>query len=194
MQVVDWFWEWAGRHKKRFPRGDWPPFEDVFWAELLRLFVARGVAEEVAEEASQILFESPPKFPDAHPGALLARAREIWKARPPEFAAANDRDAAHHASRECDDCRGEGVTLRYRRRSRGTPGRDGRPVQPTVTCYCTCPMGRWVEKAHRERSPDVRKRHHDLADFPWLRGHEYRRPGDGPAPDPPAATQPDDWF
>lgn len=194
MATDDWYPDWIAAHTGRFPRGDWPDSGAEFWDTLRHVFVTKGVTREVADAASKLLFEDPPQFATDHPKALLVKIREVWKTAPAEVAAFNDRDSAYRASRDCDDCRGDGLTLRWRWRSLGTVDSQGRPHLPFVMLYCTCPMGRFAEKVHRAKAPEIRKRIYDLADYPWLRGHEYRRPHDGPPPEPPATTQPDAWY
>jgi hypothetical protein len=87
------------------------------------------------------------------------------------------REAALAASRECEDCHGQGLTVRYRQLSADPTGF----VRPEVVCYCRCAMGRWVERTHREKSPELRKRIINLDDNLWLEGEEYRRAPERPA-------------
>jgi hypothetical protein len=164
MAVKDWFHDFLADHMKRFPRADWPrPAENPqFYSAIKSVFVRHGVTEAVALGASERLAEDPPAHLNDHLPALLKHAREIFK----EQAAAgtgqptDSREAAHLASKGCDDCGGDGLAHRYRHQGE-------RPGQ-TVVCYCLCPYGRWVEETHRRHSPDVRKRIVDLRDYPWL--------------------------
>lgn len=191
MTVAHWFYVWLDRHFDRFPRGDWPGADEKpeFYRGWLGNFVMRGVTEDVADEASERLMGEPPEFVGQHIPALLAMAAIIFRERAEANRdhPADSREAALLASRDCDDCLGMGLTLRYRRLSRGECDARGMPKPDHITCYCLCPMGRWVEKSHREgdeASRDIRKRIYDLREHPWLHGHEYRRPVVDPLPEP----------
>lgn len=183
MPTVDaWFWEFTGRHTARFPRPDWPPVEAEFWEGVKSLFVRHGVAEADADAASVALMESPPPFVDRHPEALLNLVRAGWKSARHEAAGVSGRDEAHALSRGCPECGGDGIAVRFRRRSLGDLRPGGRPVLPSVTLWCVCPMGRWVRQAHLAGPAESREASRgflDLADHPWLQGDSaapYHRP------------------
>jgi hypothetical protein len=181
MRVESWFMDWLGRHVIRHPRGDWPRADEgrLFYAGWLKLFIVHGVTEAAADEASEGLMADPPRFHGDHPRATLDAARAVLKreASHGRGPAVDSREAALAASRECEDCHGQGLTVRYRQRSADPTGR----VRAGLACYCRCPMGRWVEKQHREKVPETRKRIYDLADNLWLEGEEYRRAPERPA-------------
>lgn len=171
MATVDsWFKAFAARHVERFPRSDWPPHDSGFWADFKSLLVLRGVTEPVAYEASELMFleGSPPDHVDRHPQALMAKvpSARVRSGAPAE--ATEDQATALSGSRGCGGCGGAGIAYRDRRRSLGTLDSRGRPVLPRVALYCLCPYGRFLEKNHRTRAPDVRKRFLDLDDYPWL--------------------------
>jgi hypothetical protein len=66
-----------------------------------------------------------------------------------------DREEAARLARDCPECAGNGLTSRLR---------DYGPYPARVSCYChRCEAGRWIEKAHRETCPDIRRRIIDLA-------------------------------
>lgn len=73
----------------------------------------------------------------------------------------SSRDAAADASRDCLDCAGNGITARYRH--------DPDAIPKTLSLFCLCALGRWMEKAIREKSPDVHRRMLDLARYPFLK-------------------------
>jgi hypothetical protein len=163
-RVEEWFGEWLERHARRHPRDDWPPPGDDLYRGWIGNFVLHGVVEDVAEEASVRLMAAPPRWLGEHVQATLDAARAIFRERA-ERQAGHDpssRESALLASRDCPDCGGGGLAVRWRHRSAG-PG-----VLPAIVLYCTCPHGRWLERTHREHAPDVRRRLHDLADHPWL--------------------------
>jgi hypothetical protein len=140
------------------------------------LLITKGVTEEIADEASLNLFENPPEHLGQHPKALLGEARRLFKASNSAQAQTDDAAEARRQSAGCEDCRGDGLTYRWRRKSAGLLDRDGKPLIPFILFYCTCAYGRFAERAHRNRAADVRKRFHDLQDYPWLWGQEYRQP------------------
>lgn len=171
-RVEDWFAAFLERHIARHPRADWPDSEAAseFYRGFRGNLVLHGLTEEVADLASERLMAQPPEYLDRHVGAILEAARSIFRERAQsgQGHATDSRDAALLASLACPDCEGQGLATRWRRRSAGGVDAKGNPLGPTITLYCTCPMGRWLEHAHRSKSPDVRKRLHDLAEHPWL--------------------------
>jgi hypothetical protein len=175
MRVDLWFFDWLGRHCERHPRSDWPSTEDgrLFYGGWLGVFVRHGITEDVADEVSVRLMDDPPKFVAEHIPALVKAAREVFRERAAQGKgpATDSREAALAASRECEDCSGQGLTVRYRQRSADPTGF----VRPEVVCYCRCAMGRWIERSHREKSPELRKRIINLDDNLWLEDEVYRR-------------------
>lgn len=187
MRVDQWFVGWLDRHMDRHPRSDWPRRDEKpdFFRAWLGNFILHGITEEIADEASVRLVADPPKFLADHVPALIETARAIWRERAErgEGHAPDSREAAQRTSKDCDDCGGQGLTIRWRKLSLGTVGADGKPRSPSITLYCRCPMGRWLERSHREHAPDIRRRIYDLEEHPWLWGWEYRQPrGMLPAP------------
>lgn len=181
MPVRDWFPAWCDRHMERHPRDDWPRPDEKpgFWSGWAANFTLHGVTEDVAEAASIRMQADPPEFPEAHLSRLVYHARAVWRERAESGRSPggdDSIDAARHASATCPDCGGQGLTLRYRRRSLGTADSTGRTVAPSITLYCLCPLGRHIERNHRETCPEIRRRLYDLADYPWLHGDEYRSP------------------
>lgn len=195
MAVDDWFFDFYAAHVARHPRDDWPDLESeagaVFFSGLRRTFVDRGVHDaDVAEAASVALMAEKLWKVSDHPPALHKAAVAIYQARGGRHGeAASDRDSAALASRDCAYCSGEGLAAVYA--SRPDPARR---IPESVSAWCVCALGRWVERSHRERSPDVRKRSPDLADAlagrgfwrpdpPWMTAEQGSRNRD-PAPHP----------
>jgi hypothetical protein len=169
MATSDWAPAFFGRHTERIPRADWPDSGE-FWETFQRALVRNGVTEGVADEASRLMAEHPTPFLDRHIEAFLDQVRAVWKLS--EIATDTDpatREGAERLSRGCPDCGGMGLTTRYRHAGVGQPRPDGRPLDPTITLYCTCSMGRWIERTHREKDPEVRRRIADLAEHRSLR-------------------------
>lgn len=193
MRTEEWFGFWIDRHMERHPREDWPNPAEArnFWQGWLGNFVLHGVTEDVADEASARLMADPPRFLGEHPKAVLDACRAIFRERSEAGRGGdpNSREAAELASRDCRDCVGQGLTVRYRKLSAGTVDGQGRPHSPAITLYCTCGMGRFLEKVHRDKHPDIRKRIYDLADHPFLWGDEYREPPRDDDPPAPVAVQ-----
>lgn len=192
--VHEWFGDWFDRHKQRHPRADWPTPEESpeFFRGWTALFVRAGVTEGEADEASGLLMAAPPRFAGEHPQATvdtarIVRARRDADDRPPDLSC---RESAEAASRDCDDCGGRtGLASRYRRHSRGTADARGHARPEVVVFHCRCALGRWVKAAHA-RQPELSGRIPDLADHPFLWGHEYRSRPDTPAVPPPPPPPP----
>lgn len=187
-RVDEWFGDWLGLHLTVHPREDWPDPDDAreFYAAWRKAFVLNGLSREDADDATDRMAAAPPRFVAEHLPAILAAARAACAERaaagqghPPDT-----REAAEAAARGCEDCGGQGLAVRWRRRS------AGHPHGPTVALYCRCPMGRWLEQSHRGRSPEVRRRLLDLADHPWLWGDEFRAPPLDPAYRPATTIRP----
>lgn len=197
MRVADWFLGFVDRHFDRHPRPDWPrnrPRADggnpEFYSGWLGNFIRHGITEDAADEASMRLMADPPDYAERHIPALIKLCRTIYheRAESGEGHATDSREAALLASRDCADCVGGGLTVRWRRRSPGDLDARGNTPAASIVLYCVCPLGRWIERAHRKDAPDVRKRLLDLADHgflqlgpvPWSADldNEYRYPAE----------------
>jgi hypothetical protein len=184
--ISDWFDDWLARALAVFADGRLPDSESEtgvdFYSSWRNNFVLNGVTDrDVADAMADRVAAAPRRGGADYLPLLLDAARAIYRERAERGDGhdPNSREAAERASKGCDDCGGAGLTVRWRHKS-AAPG-----VPPTITLYCRCPMGRWIERDHRERHPDVRRRVHDLADYPWLWGEEYRTPQLDPAYRPP---------
>src|SRR5262245_43604454 len=171
MMVHDWFDGWVETLIQTFPRKDWPAPGQPFWEAMSAAFVRAGVTHEVATKAAQQLLESGAfHHRDQFIPAVLAQAKAIFHARAPAETP-DSRDAALAAAKDCTDCGGEsGQTYRYWSVS------QGKHITHGILFYCRCAMGRWVERQHRDKAPDMRRKSYDLADYPELWGEEYRDP------------------
>jgi hypothetical protein len=185
MKIAEWFPRWFERHAARHPREDWPRLDDPqgreFWRAFMGNFATRGMVEDIADEASVRLMADPPKFLGEHLPALLVEAKAIWRERADHGRGGHDpssREAAAFASRDCDDCCGGGLTIRWRKLSADERDEKGNVRSPVIVLYCKCAIGRWFEQAHRKDCPDVRRGIYDLTDYGWLWGDEYRHPPD----------------
>ena len=169
MKTELWFPEFCREHRLRNPHAELPEYDSEqgaeFYAGWKKQMVLSGLIDpEVAREASiQVALEGP--HPRVHfkvflrIGVKILRERRDGEGRPID---PSSREAAERASKDCSDCHGQGLTVRFRHRS----AEPGRPTH--IVCYCLCGMGRWVERRHREDAPEVRKRIWDLADYLWL--------------------------
>lgn len=174
-KVEEWFPTFAVRLIERIPRPDWPVSGSEYWDTLKESFVRHGVQEAEADQATSLLAEEPPKYVSQFIHEILAKVRALWASNQVTPEAPNEREAAARLSADCDDCGGGvGLTVRFRKASRGGVDSQGRPLPDRVVFYCRCALGRWVERNHRTRSPEIRQRIHDLQDHPGLWGHEYR--------------------
>jgi hypothetical protein len=164
-RVEDWLPDWVEEHRARHPGSFLPPFASEEGTELYEawraVFVKNGLQDyAVATEASKHLVGEKIAQPRDHLPTLITLAVGIYKQRqaqglPTEGGGGADaRKAAEDASRGCAPCGGTGLGTVYRP--------DPCPAQyrhASAVCYCDdCPYGRWIEKNHREKAPDVRKR------------------------------------
>jgi len=152
--MVDlWFDAWVASIVSRIPIL-WPPDDAEFWAVLRKALTISGADQQVADEASHRLAQAPPKFAADVIDPLKKHIRDVFRER--DNAGTGDpsrsRESAETASRDCLDCRGNGLTVRYRHVGVGS-----------VPCYCLCPLGRWIEGVHRSKHQDVHTRIVDLA-------------------------------
>lgn len=190
-RVENWFGDWFDRHAQRHPRADWPRVDQKpeFYRGWIGNFVLHGVAEDVADEASVRLMADPPAHLGDHPKATLDLAKAIYRERTAAGKASTpgSREEADRASRECEDCGGHGLTVRWRKYSAGTIDEHGKVRQPQINLYCRCSLGRWLMANHRETAPEILRRIHDLQAHPWLWGPEYREPPGDLVPEPAEA-------
>lgn len=174
--IDDWFWNpWLDGHMTRHPRSDWPRADEApeFYRGWRHNFVLHGIQDfEVAVAASERLMATPPRYLEEHLPALIDSARGIYRERAERGQGGDpsSRETAERASLGCDDCLGQGLTVRWRTH------RPDHPAGPFITLYCRCPMGRWLVRTHSLHAPETRKHLYDLADHSWLWGDEYRRP------------------
>lgn len=180
MRVDAWFYPFVKRHMERMPRNDYAPPGSEFWETIKHAFIKKGVTETVADEASRNLVMTGTVFPDNLCRALLEQVELVWACSEVAPDVGDDRKAAEDASRSCEDCQGNGFAIRWRQHPE-----EGKPHH--MYFYCWCALGRWIERNHREKQPQTRKRFHDLLDYPQLRGEQYRQP---PLPAAKPATIP----
>jgi hypothetical protein len=165
MERVDsWLNAFIVRHVARIPRENWPAVNSDYWRGFKAAMVRHGVTEAVAEAASLAMMESPPEYLNGHLPAFLAFCRAEWAAGRAVLEAPTDREAAERLSRDCPNCGRNGWAIRE-----SVILKSGRVLLPG-SLYCICPLGRFFERDHRERAPDVRRRGLDLRDYPelWL--------------------------
>ncbi len=153
MRVAEWFPGWAVAHCEAIPRHDWPAFEDRYWTEFRRAFVALGITQAEADAATSLVARSSPGFPDKHLPAVLEAVGRLREAR-----AASGRSS----DTSCPECAGEGLTSRrFRFEHRG------REIVASLACYCQCRDGRGIhtqhEEAIRDKTQAVHPRIVDLA-------------------------------
>lgn len=152
-----WFPEFIERLAQRIPGYSWPPMDEEYWRVVAQALVISGADEAVADEASMRVAQNPPTYLGDFLAELKKQIGIIFRERERagKGAAPDSRVAAEEESRGCVDCHGEGLTSRYRHNPEAKPA--------TLTCYCICQMGRWMEKNHREKSPEIHRRILDLA-------------------------------
>lgn len=189
-EVADWlpkFAEWltvASRRQDIPVSGS----EDgkAYWEVFRASFVRHGVTKPIAHKAALRAMEEN-LFPDSLRAKVIAIARELLA----ETATASitqdgSLDAAKYATPEDCECGRHGLVSRFRHTAVG----DGTgPNAPGFgfTCYCVCPVGRWL-KAHHER--DIRGRIPDLAETYSLQLHTVHW---SDLPDNPHRYHPRQW-
>lgn len=167
---LPWWPEFTEWLQDAVPRADWPDSE-IFWVELHEQIAGLGpamAAHEICKEATRRLIGAGFPFPSDLAAKLRASVKAVYK----DVLSAQlgqslrTRAEATRASLGCLDCGGMGLTYRIQHGGE-TPGR-------AVSFYCTCPAGRWIERAHREGDEpcrELREQTLDLADFPELQLH-----------------------
>ncbi len=175
--VIDWLPRFVEEHRARHPDAFLPEFDSddgkVLYEAWRAVFVRHGVQDySVATEASKYLAGEKVPHPRDHLPTLLALAVGVYKKRQAEGLATHGeggtdtREAAERASKDCRACGGSGLVTVWHER----PDHAAR-VPVSLAAYCDdCPMGHWIEKNHREKSPDIRKL------FDW-RSRRLRQPG-----------------
>lgn len=209
-RVRDWLPGWWRYHRTTMYHEDWPDLtenETEHWAELL---AGLGIHDQAASEPSKRLLFQASRWclehaPHSTVRSQMAKVREAVTALRAAATAAEprpalDRDAAAEASRDCPDCGGTGLAVRYVARAktaRGGPiesqpvpvydhtGQVVRRIAPARTvCLvltCVCPLGHWIERQHRA-SGTGGDRSRPAARLPRLADHPVLQCGPGPAP------------
>jgi hypothetical protein len=161
--VDDWFRNFTARLEDRIPRVDWPEHDSEFWSTLRKALLISGASEDIADEASERLAMDGANYLDSvipelkkHIGNICRERHRAGSGSP-----VDSRESAEADSRSCHDCGGNGITSRYRH--------NPEAVSSSVSCYCLCSLGRWIERNHRAKSPDVHRRMIDLDRSAFLR-------------------------
>jgi hypothetical protein len=176
-RVDSWFFGFVRKLVASVPRPDWEEPTSPYWQGFKAHLVKAGVTERVADEATLLLQEEPPAYPDRVIPDFLAKCRVVFKLDQAEARArgvadaVTDQDVAKQLSENCDRCGGCGITVLYRQKS-AKPGEN-----PEVPFACLCPMGQFLGLKYRGGDEDARRfgrRLPNLADHPDLHGDEYR--------------------
>ena len=164
MAVKDWIMGFLDRHQARFAPHDWPADGATEeWREFTKGWITalalRQVTEAEADDASSRLAARPPAWRREHIPAILEAIEAIRQERSGPAPQAMTRERVEHESKAAAHCGGGGLTSVWHPR----PDPIAK-VPETLAAYCICPMGRWIERIHRDHFPDVRARWIDLAD------------------------------
>lgn len=143
-----WFQAFAKRHIARFPTrpisSPWPDRGTIFWKHFREILVDDIVSEADADTASEELARRGLPFFDKHHSEFIKCVTFIRsKSKVASTGAPESRADAESQSRNCPDCKGLGLAVRFRHRSPGPP----------VNFACLCPYGRWL--AGRGHTPDL---------------------------------------
>lgn len=185
MGLEEWFAEFMDAHMSRFAYYPWPLKGSDAMDSLLdgwhRLFILNGLRREVADESSIRLMGEETSW-ERHLPRLIQLSHEVSREMNAsgKLAEPDSREAAAAASIGCPDCAGQGLTTRYRHRATGD-GKGRNAVGFVLSCYCLCPMGRWIASTHRAKSPELK---HGIADLATLGPLQLRRIGDGTLDNP----------
>ncbi len=162
-------------HRESHPEARLPEFEAATakYQSWFKILLGRGINDVGAlEHASTRLHTEPPKSHADHFPTLCRYAQDAMKSRGGVVSRdISTREGAEHASKGCERCSGSGLTTVYHPR----PSREAR-IAPTSGAYCVCAMGRWIERTHRAKSPDIRQRIPDLKDVLEGRGEWMAAP------------------
>jgi hypothetical protein len=161
--VKQWIGGFLKRHKARFSPHDWPTGDDAeesreYLLCWITAFATRLVTEAEADEASRLLGPTPPNFRREHLPMVLDRVEEIRRSRGGPAAGTSTREVARDVSRGCPHCGSDGLAMAW------SESPDPlRRIPETVAAYCVCPHGRWIKRAHAEKSPEMLRKIPDFA-------------------------------
>ena len=156
------FLDWVVGHRRRHPDARFPDPADAtsqtYYESRFRAILALGnINAAVLTEASERLVSEPPKRASDHFETLRAYCVDAMRKTGADSGAADSRETAEAASRDCRWCGGSGLTTVWNREP------DPEEKKPeSVGAYCSCRLGRWVRRAHAKGCPDVLKRTPDL--------------------------------
>lgn len=175
----DWFEAWAKAHYSRHKANARVPDPtrdggEGWYRTIQRLFAARGIGREAAEKASVQLFVEPPKTAADHVPALL-RLAAAEAGKHDAGGAADTRETATEASRDCPRCGATGLATVWR----PEPAYELRRA-PSVAAYCVCRLGRWIKRRHQSTTPDLLNLVPDLHDALAHRGEWLAERPEGP--------------
>jgi hypothetical protein len=159
MKVTDWLAGFLAALAESYPPHDWPEPGTEAWAvyveDFRSAFVRNGVSVAEADDARSLLAENPPRFRQDYIPKVMGAVKIVREMAgvDPAAGAMDDRESALYASKTCIQCFGEGLAIVYASK----PSAE-RKIPETSAAYCVCPYGQWVERTHREKSPDVHKR------------------------------------
>lgn len=166
--IVDWLEPFMLRLIESYPAPpnpphSWPDYGTGDWSayfeDYRKAFARNGVSEAEAEEARSLMAEDPPRFRAEYIQKTIDAVKILREINPGGGGPVpDDRETAADDSKGCKHCFGQGLAIVY------APAPDpDKKIAPDVSAYCVCPLGRWIEKDHIEKSADVHKRTPDLA-------------------------------
>ncbi len=140
----------------------WPDASAEFWENLSDAILLATHDKTVAAAAVKRLGISPPGFTADVIKHLKLHIGDLCRERDGGQAPPDSREHAEERSKSCLDCFGQGMTYRFRHKF------DPATEAETVSCFCMCPMGRWILAAMQKSDAHHASRIVDLAKYRWL--------------------------
>lgn len=162
---IDRFKAFIAGHRERHPFARLPDFDASpgFYQTWLVVLNRSGAGDPGALEVASVrMLTEPAKHHLDHMPTLCKFAEQAMKLRGVETPRdLSTQEGARAASKGCDrGCGGTGMTTVW---NRGPPDPEKR-IAATSAAYCCCALGRWIERNHSAKHPEIRKRIPDLTD------------------------------
>lgn len=164
---IDQFKAFIAGHRERHPFARLPDFDASpgFYQTWLVVLNRSGAGDPGALEVASVrMLTEPAKHHLDHMPTLCKFAEQAMKLRGVETPRdLSTQEGARAASAGCQHCGGTGMATAFAPRHVPNPVTEEK-IAPTTSAYCVCALGRWIERNHTSRHPDIRKRIPDYAD------------------------------
>lgn len=168
-RVDDWFPSFCDALIDRSLRADWPAGGSGYWDDFRRELLLIGSRWEEADVAISRVCNQPKVFIADFRPLILAEIKKIQREPSAPSGVGLDPKAAEAASRDCVECRGTGMAIRFVHecilgRLKTANGSDV-PVGASVAIPCDCAFGRHLARSGLEGG----KVRSTIGEFPTLR-------------------------